>query len=64
MSMNSEVNFIFYISYVKNSAIYVSVIRNYIDLPSLDSIIKDNIEKSRLEWNVRNTVLNIYLKEK
>lgn len=63
MSMNSEVNFIFYITYVKNSAIYVSVIRNYIDLPSLDSIIKD-IEKSRLEWNVRNTVLNIYLKEK
>ncbi|CAH8443545.1 unnamed protein product [Schistosoma haematobium] len=41
MSMNSE-----------NSAIYVSVIRNYIDLPSLDSIIKDNIEKSRLEWNL------------
>ncbi|CAH8489668.1 unnamed protein product [Schistosoma rodhaini] len=36
----------------KNSAIYVSVIRSYIDLPSLDLIIKDNIEKSRLEWSL------------
>uniref|UniRef100_A0A5K4FAK1 non-specific serine/threonine protein kinase n=1 Tax=Schistosoma mansoni TaxID=6183 RepID=A0A5K4FAK1_SCHMA len=36
----------------KNSAIYVSVIRSYIDLPSLDFIIKDNIEKSRLEWSL------------
>ncbi|CAH8438381.1 unnamed protein product [Schistosoma turkestanicum] len=41
MSMNS-----------KNSAIYLSVIRSYVDLPSVDSIIKENTGKTGLKWNL------------
>ncbi|KAH8854501.1 hypothetical protein KSF78_0001703 [Schistosoma japonicum] len=46
----------------RNLAIYVSIIRRFIDLPSVESIIHDNIGKTSVNWKVRSHQFCIYSK--
>ncbi|KAH8854502.1 hypothetical protein KSF78_0001703 [Schistosoma japonicum] len=44
----------------RNLAIYVSIIRRFIDLPSVESIIHDNIGKTSVNWKGTVDLQNVW----